>query len=249
MSTRWKTLKRLYLPVLLATFAGATAMLLLYTPVEATMGPVQKIFYVHLPAAINAFLACLVCFLGGVGFLWQRKMKWDDLSAAAAKVAALMCTVVLVTGVIWGRAAWGQWWTWSPRLTFSLLLWLLYVVYLIVRPSIESRERRAMISAVYAVAAFLDVPLVYLSVRLMPDIHPVSVEMDPAMKITLAVWFVPMSLLTVGLIAVFLAAATRRRLKRQQRREEASWSLATPREQGLRPGEDQVLQVARSGQP
>ncbi|MHC4716830.1 MAG: cytochrome c biogenesis protein CcsA [Planctomycetota bacterium] len=208
--------------------AGAIVMLLVYTPVEATMGPVQKIFYVHLPSAINAFAACAVAFVAGIGYLWQRRMKWDSLSAAAAKVAALMCTVVLLTGVIWGRVAWGRWWAWTPRLTFSLLLWLLYVVYLIIRPSIESPQRRATVCAVYAIAAFLDVPLVYLSVRLMPDIHPVSVEMVPAMKITLAVWFVPVTLVTIGLVMAIFQRNSRRAKRELVEPDEAPWEIPEP---------------------
>jgi len=181
-------------------FAAAVALTLVWTPVEATMGPIQKIFYLHLPVAINTFLACLVVFIASVGFLWQRKAWWDDLAYAAAKVAVQFCTVVLATGMIWGKSAWGQWWTWSPRLTFSLALWLLYVVYLIVRLSVESRARRAVISAVYGVVAFLDVPLVYLSARLMPDIHPGSVSLAPAMKLTLGLWFIPVTLMCFGMI-------------------------------------------------
>lgn len=195
-----KGLSWLYWLIVAGAFAAVSAMLCVYTPVEATMGPVQKLFYLHLPAAINAFLACLLVFVGSVGYLWQQRMWWDDLAAAAAKAAVLMCSWVLVTGMIWARFAWGHWWTWSPRLTFSLLLWLLYVVYLIIRPSINSRRQRAVVCAVYGVAAFLDVPLVYLSVRLMPDIHPVTVEMSGPMKLTLAVWFVPVTMLTAGLI-------------------------------------------------
>ncbi|MHC4986577.1 MAG: cytochrome c biogenesis protein CcsA, partial [Planctomycetota bacterium] len=156
MANSSKTFWGIYWLVVVLTFAATITMLFVYTPVEATMGTIQKIFYLHLPSAINAFVACLIAFIAGIGYLWQRQMKWDDLSAAAAKIAALMCTVVLLTGMIWGRYAWGKWWVWSPRLTFSLLLWLLYVVYLIIRPSIESPQRRAMICAVYAVAAFLD---------------------------------------------------------------------------------------------
>ncbi|MHC5023742.1 MAG: cytochrome c biogenesis protein [Planctomycetota bacterium] len=183
-----------------ALFVATTVMLLVYTPVEATMGPVQKIFYVHLPVAINAFVACAVVFVASVGYLYARKMWWDDLAAAAGKVAALFCAVVLLTGMIWGRSAWGQWWTWSPRLTFSLILFLLYLVYVMLRPAIESPPRRALVSAVYGMVAFLDVPLVYLSVRLMPDIHPSSIRLEPSMKMTLMVWFVPVTLLLIGLI-------------------------------------------------
>ncbi len=214
----------IYWAVVVAAFIATTVMLFVYTPVEQEMGPIQKIFYVHMPAGVNTLLACLVACVGGVGYLWHRRMKWDDLSAAGAKVAALMCTVVLVTGVIWGHEAWGKWWIWTPRLTFSLLLWLLYVVYMIIRPSIESSTRRAMVCAVYAVAAFLDVPLVYLSARLIKEVHPSSVSMTPAMRLTLAAWFVPITLLTIGLI---VALARRSGLRRQQQSEllpEASWS-------------------------
>jgi len=225
MLARSKTVTCVFWLVVAISFAATTAMLFTYTPVEETMGPIQKLFYVHLPSAINAFLACFVAFVGGVGYLWQRRMVWDHLSAAAAKVAALMCTVVLITGVIWGHAAWGVWWTWSPRLTFSLLLWLLYVVYLIIRPAIESPERRATISAVYAVAAFLDVPLVWLSVRLMPDIHPTSIEMTGEMKLTLAAWFVPVTLLSVGMIMVLFKSSSRQWARKQSRLDDSSWAV------------------------
>ncbi len=205
----------MYWLTVVVLFAATVTMLFVYTPTEATMGPIQKVFYLHLPSAICAFLACLVAFVAGIGYLWQRKMAWDDLSAAGAKVAAVMCSVVLITGMIWGRYAWGVWWAWTPRLTFSLLLWLLYVVYLVIRPSIKSRRRRAVICSVYAIAAFLDVPLVYLSVRLIPDyIHPRSVELIGPMKLTLAAWFVPVTLLTIGLIA-----AARNKNRKQRERE------------------------------
>ena len=180
--------------------AIAIVVVFTWTPVEETMGPIQKVFYVHLPLAINTFLAALVVCIASVGYLWQRRSRWDDLAGSAARVAVLYCTGVLVTGMIWGHSAWGQWWTWSPRLTFSLMLWLLYVVYLIVRSSIESPQRRATICAVYGLTAFLDVPLVWLSARLMPDIHPAHVELIPSMKITLALWFVPVTLIAIGLI-------------------------------------------------
>jgi len=189
---------RFYCLLTAAFFTQAIVMLAIYTPTEATMGPIQKIFYVHLPSAIATFLACLTCFIASIGYACQRDAKWDRLAASAARVAVVFCSIVLLTGMIWGRSAWGQWWTWSPRLTFSLVLWLLYVVYLMIRASIESPQRRAMIAAVYAIVAFLDVPLVYLSTRLMPDIHPVSVQLAGSMRITLIAWFVPVLMLAGG---------------------------------------------------
>ena len=196
------------------SFAAAIYNVFCNTPDEATMGTIQKIFYFHLPLAINTFLACTVVFIGNIGYLWQRRTVWDDLSSAAANVAVLLCSGVLLTGMIWGRSAWGQWWTWSPRLTFSFLLWLLYVVYLMVRTSVTSPQRRAVVSAVYGIVAFLDVPLVYLSARLLPDIHPGHVELAPAMQLTLAFCFVPMTLLAAGLIVL--------RFKLNRRQHEAT---------------------------
>ncbi len=206
----------------LALTTAAVATVVLYTPDEATMGPIQKIFYLHLPVAICTFMACLTCFIASIGYLLQREAWWDDLASAGARVAVQLCSVVLITGMIWGRSAWGQWWTWSPRLTFSLVLWLLYVVYLMIRMSVESGQRRAVIGAVYAVIAFLDVPLVYLSVRLMPDIHPTSIALATPMKLTLAAWFVPVVMLSAGLIV------TRYRLNRRQR-------ALVPEAQGFEP--------------
>jgi heme exporter protein C len=183
-------------------FAGACLLTAFWTPTEANQGEIQKIFYMHLPVAINALLACALVFVASVGFLWTRQSKWDDLAASAAGIAVLLCTVVLITGMCWARGAWGAWWVWSPRLVFSLILWLLYVVYVVVRNSIESLDRRALVSAVYGTLAFLDVPLVWLSARMMPDIHPGSVSLTMEMKLTLAAWFVPVTMLTAMLIAL-----------------------------------------------
>lgn len=198
------------------TFIGACAMTAFYVPAEETMGTIQKIFYIHLPAAINTFLACMTVFIASVGFLTTRRAWWDDLAASAAKAAVLLCSVVLITGMIWGKSAWNTWWTWSPRLTFSLLLWLLYVVYLIIRASIDSEQRRAVVGAVYGVVAFLDVPLVYLSARLLPDIHPSSITLAGPMKLTLALWFIPVTLLNAGIIyAGWQVHARRRNVRRE----------------------------------
>jgi heme exporter protein C len=178
----------------------ALAMCIWYAPVEATMGPVQKILYLHLPVALNTFVAAGVVFIASIGYVWSRERIWDDLAQAAARVAVLYSLVVLITGMIWARSAWGHWWTWSPRLTFSLVLWLLYTAYLLIRPRMESPQRRALVCAVYGIIAFLDVPLVYMSVKLLPDIHPSSVELTREMRDTLLVWCMPITMLSAGLI-------------------------------------------------
>lgn len=221
---RRAVLQLAYWVVTAASFVGAALLVAFATPNERTMGVVQKIFYLHLPAAINTFLACGLVFIASAGYLWQRKTWWDDLAAASAKVAVLLCSIVLLTGMIWGRSAWGTWWTWSPRLTFSLVLWLLYVVYLMVRASIESEQRRAVVSAVYGIVAFLDVPLVYLSAKLLEDIHPSSITLDGSMQLALAAWFLPVTLAAGGLIAARYA------LNRAQRQRSGS---AAPEPRGF----------------
>lgn len=200
MTTARRMLTTAYWSLTLVLFVAALLMVFTYAPVEKQMGLVQKIFYIHLPVAINTFVAAMIVFAASIGYLWQRQLWWDDLAAASGKVTVLLCAVVLLTGMTWGRSAWGVWWTWSPRLTFSLILFLLYVVFLMIRPSIESPHRRALVSAVYGVVAFLDVPLVYLSVKLMPDIHPSSITLEPAMKKTLLACFVPVTMLMAGLV-------------------------------------------------
>jgi len=200
-----------------AAFAVVAAMVAFYAPVEATMGVVQKIFYVHLPSALNTFAAFAVVFVAGIGYLSQRRAWWDDLAASAARAGLVFCSVTLLTGMVWARAAWGTWWTWSPRLTFTLLLWLLYVVYVIVRASIDSDQRRAVVSAAYGIVAFLDVPLVYVSARLLPDIHPTAMTMTHEMRVTLTAWFVPVTLLNAGFIAAGYTIATASRLRQRTR--------------------------------
>lgn len=211
-----------YWIVALASLAGASIMLFTYTPTEVTMGVVQKIFYFHLPVAICSFLACAVVFVASIGYLWQRRMWWDDLAHAAGVVAVLLLSIVLITGMIWGKSAWGQWWTWSSwRLTFSLVLWLLYVVYLMIRPAIESPSRRAIVCSVYGIAAFVDVPLVYLSVKLLPEtVHPESIALEPKMQLTLGLWFIPVTLLTAGMIAARFNLNRRLRAMHERNRGE-----------------------------
>jgi heme exporter protein C len=219
-----------YWIITLLALAGAIAMLFTYTPTERTMGVVQKIFYFHLPVAINSFAACFVVFVASIGYIWQRRMWWDDLAVAAGRVAVLLLTIVLITGMIWGKSAWGQWLTWTSwRLTFSLVLWLLYVVYLMIRRAIESPRRRAMVCSVYGIAAFLDVPLVYLSVKLLPEtVHPESISLEPAMQRTLLVWFLPITLLTAGLILARFGLNRRQRVLDEQRRQDEWAGSAAP---------------------
>lgn len=194
-----------------ASTALAIALATWYAPLEADGSIVPRLFYIHAPAAIIMFFACFLACVAGLGYLWQRKRAWDALALAGAELAAFSSALVLVTGMLWGRLAWGQWWSWSPRLTFSLILWLLYTLFLTFRPVVRSAERRALWSSLYVVIAFLDVPLVYLSVKLLPDIHPATITLVPAMQITFYASILAATLVSLAfLLAVCLPRPTSR---------------------------------------
>ncbi len=188
------------------------AVLVVRAPIEPSMGPIQKLIYLHLPVAASTFLAALIVCVASVGYLGGRRKVWDDLAHAAATVTVLNGTVLLVTGVFWAKVAWGVWWTWSPRLTFSLILWMLYAVYLVLRVRIAPPRRRAMITSIYGVVAFLDVPLLYLSVKLLPDVHPTESGLNPEMHAPLWAGFAGITLVSIGLIVARFALARLRSL-------------------------------------
>jgi len=143
-----------------------------YAPLEETMGVVQKIFYIHMPLAWWALVSFFVVFLASVRHLMKRDAASDILAGAAAELGVLLAGLALVSGSIWGRAAWNVWWTWDPRLTTTLIMWFVYAGYLVLRGSGMGGERRAMVSAVLGVVAFLDVPLVFYSARIWRSVHP-----------------------------------------------------------------------------
>src|SRR4029077_11712366 len=119
-----------------ALLAYGTYSGLVLAPTEETMGDVQRIFYVHVPAATVAFTLFFVNFLASIFYLWKRRPRADALAATSAEVGVVFCTVVLITGPIWARYAWGVWWSpWDMRLNTTLMLWLLYVSYLVLRRS------------------------------------------------------------------------------------------------------------------
>jgi heme exporter protein C len=180
------------IPLVLATAAGiffAGYAALFIAPTEKTMGLIQRIFYFHVPSAITAFFAFFIVFIANCAYLVTRRPKWDWLGVAGAEVGVACCTIVLITGPIWARPVWGIWWTWDARLTSTFVLWLLYTSYLLLRSLLEDPQRRANLSAIFGIFAFLDVPLVYVSNRLWRTQHPQPVLMggansglDPPMK-------------------------------------------------------------------
>ena len=163
-----------------------------YAPIEQTMGHAQKIFYVHVPLAWWGLIAFFTVFASGILFLWKRNPFFDQLAGVAAETGVLFAGLALITGSLWARSAWGVWWTWDPRLTTTLIMWFVYAGYLVVRVAGPSGERGAAIRAVLGIAAFLDVPLVFLSARLWRGIHPGAMAssgggLEPEMLTTLLV--------------------------------------------------------------
>src|SRR5437764_3424941 len=144
---------------------------LIGAPTEQTMGDVQRIFYYHVPSAWTAFLLFLINFVASVWYLVWRSVKADIIALVSAEVGVVFCTVVLVTGSIWARPVWGIWWTWDMRLTLTLVLWLIYVAYLVLR-RFSSGTQTPLIAAVLAVFGALDVPLVYFSIWYFRTQHP-----------------------------------------------------------------------------
>ncbi len=172
---------RLHRALLGATLAvGLLALYLafVYAPEEATMGDVQRIFYFHVGAAWTASLAFFVVFLGGAAYLRTGDRRWDALALSSAEIGVVFTTIALATGSIWAKPAWGTWWTWDPRLTTTTVLWLVYVSYLILRSAVDEPERRARFAAVVGIVGFVDVPIVFVSIRLWRTIHPVLVKSE-----------------------------------------------------------------------
>lgn len=181
----------------------ALYMALIGAPTERTMGDLQRIFYFHVPAAIAGFTAFAVNFVSSLIYIGRKNRWWDALAVSSAEIGILFFCMVLITGPIWAKPVWMVWWTWSPRLTLSFILCLLYVAYLLIRKSFDDPDRKAMISAVFGIVAFLDAPLVWFSIRWWRDIHPSpmleSGSLAPSMRP--ALW---VCLLTFQILLVYL---------------------------------------------
>lgn len=182
-------------------------LVFMWVPTDNIQGTVQRIMYFHVPVAWVAFLAFFIVLVGSVGYLWKRTSKWDQLAYSAAEIGVLLTTLLLITGIIWAKPIWGVWWTWEPRLTTSLMLWLIYVAYLMLRAYSPPGDQGARYAAVLGIIGFIDVPIVYYSVKLWRTVHPqiivgpaASGELDSSMRILLLIAAVTFTLLFVYLL-------------------------------------------------
>jgi len=154
-------------------------MIFFYVPTERTMGIVQRIFYVHVPSAWVAFLAFGIVALGSAGYLWLRDERLDAIAVSAAELGIVFTTVVLITGPLWGKIAWGAWWVWEPRLTLTLLLWFIYLGFFMVRGAAENPQRGKRFGAVLGIVGAFNIPLIHMSVQWFRSLHPQPVILRP----------------------------------------------------------------------
>jgi heme exporter protein C len=193
-------------------WAGVVAVVLLLAgsyiglfvaPAERHMGEVQRIMYVHVPTAWNALLCFTCAFIAAIGSLWTGRERWDAALVAASEAGVVLNALLLIQGSLWGRGTWGVWWDWDVRLTTSLILLLLFIGVLSLRSFASGSERRASLTAVAAIVAYVDVPLVYFCVRWWRSLHQIQsspATVDPAMVLPLrlnafalmfaAIWFI-----------------------------------------------------------
>jgi heme exporter protein C len=162
---------------------AAQTYAIMTSPPEGDMGHLQKIMYVHVPAAWMTFLAFFVVLVFSVRYLWKRRESDDLLAASAAEVGATFNGLTLMLGMIWGRPAWGVWWVWDARLTSTLVLFLIFVGYLALRAFVDDPDQKARWSAAVGAIGALNVPIVYMSVKWWRTLHqpPSSpATLDPA---------------------------------------------------------------------
>jgi|SRR5688572_2334245 heme exporter protein C len=196
---------------LVALLGVATVYLLAlkFTPIEASQGAAQKIFYLHVPAAWGALISFSLCGVASAAYLFLYEARVDRFAASSAEVGLAFSAVMLTTGPIWGKPIWGTWWDWDPRLTLTLLLFLLFLGYGALRSAIPDARERARYSAVVGIMALVLVPFIHLSVYLYRTIHPKPVvlrpegpALPPEMLRTLLVSVAVFTLLYVGLVTM-----------------------------------------------
>jgi heme exporter protein C len=163
---------------LLLVLAAGYVWTVVQAPIDSVQGVIQKILYVHPPLAYGAYLGFVMTAIGGIVYLAQEREEWDRFAIASAEVGILFCTLMMVTGPIWGKGTWGRWWTWDPRLTVTLLLWFVYLAYLVLRSFAGPGARTARFAAVYGIVGVLLIPLNYYVIEIFDDrsLHPDNLE-------------------------------------------------------------------------
>ncbi len=175
-----------------------------YVPTEETMGIVQRIFYLMVPMGWLSLLSFLIVFIGSILYLVKRESKWDILASCSAEIGIVFTTLALIVGAIWAKPIWGVWWTWEPRLTATIVLWLIYAAYLLVRSYTAEEQKGARFAAVVGIVGFIDIPIIALATTLWKGVHPGPLifqgGLAPPMLLTLQVSIVAFTVLYVVLL-------------------------------------------------
>ena len=210
------------------SMVGVLYLVFLYAPTDRNLGLSQRIFYFHVSMAWVGFLAFFWVLVGSVGYLWKRSQKMDRLAYSSAEIGVVFTTLMLITGVLWAKPTWGVWWTWDPKLTTSLILWLIYVAYLMLRAYSPRGDQGARFAAILGIIGFIDVPIIYLSVVWWRTVHPNVVgtaatgSLEPSMRMVLMACTVAFTLLFAYLLMDRLS------LRRSEEEFEAIRSIAEP---------------------
>ena len=143
-------------------------------PIETSQGFPQKIMYLHVPSVITTYLAFFIVFVYSIAYLWKRELMFDHIAKASSEVGLIFCALVLITGAIWGRTTWGTYWVWDARLTTTLLLFLIFMGYFLLRMSVNDRDKEARLASVLGIIGFLDIPIIHKSVEWWRTLHQPS---------------------------------------------------------------------------
>ncbi|NUR10204.1 MAG: cytochrome c biogenesis protein CcsA [Nocardioidaceae bacterium] len=206
-----RTAQRLLGWASVGTLAATAVAGLLLVPPDAEQGDVQRLMYVHVPAAWLAFLSFGVVAAASAAYLRTGRIRWDRVAVSSAEIGVLFCALTIALGSLWGRPVWGAWWTWDPRLTTTTVLLLVYVGYLTLRRVADSPARRAQWSAVVGLVGVVDIPIVHMSVVWWRSLHqeatvirPGTPTMDGSMLATLLLGVLAFTLAYSYLMAVRL---------------------------------------------
>ena len=170
-AARWTARLEIIAPI---TLLACGLWVFVFAPTETEQGFVQKIMYIHVPSVIVTYLAFFVTFAFGIAYLWKRLLVFDRIAKVSAEIGLIFCAMVLLSGAIWGRPTWGTYWVWDARLTTTLLLFLIFLGYFLLRLSVQDREKEARFASVLGIIGFLDIPIVHKSVEWWRTLHQPS---------------------------------------------------------------------------
>ncbi len=204
MKKRTGTKSKILLVLIIVSMMVALYLVFVYVPTEKEMGIVQRLFYLMVPVAWLALLSFIIVFIGSILYLRKRESKWDILAHSSAEIGIIFTTLALITGTIWAKPIWGVWWSWEPRLTATLVLWLIYLAYLMVRSFAGEESRGARFAAVVGIVGFVDIPIIALATTLWKGMHPQMIIFEgglaPPMLLTLLVSIAAFTLLYFSLL-------------------------------------------------